>query len=105
MKKLVVLFAVLAFVASVAVAVAVDAPADDVVLKGGKMGAITFSHAKHAANDCTTCHHKGVEAGTCTTCHGVDKAAPDAKKAFHDQCKGCHKDNGGPTKCKECHVK
>ena len=107
MKKLVVLFAVFAFVASVAVVVAADAPSTDITLKGGKMGAITFSHAKHAEKvaDCTACHHKGVDAGTCSSCHGVDSAAPQAKKAFHDQCKGCHKDQGGPTKCKECHVK
>lgn len=107
MKKMIVLFAVIAFVASVAIAVAVDAPTEDKVLAGGKMGAVTFSHAKHAAKDCSVCHHKGVEGADikCTSCHGVDKAAPKAKKAFHDQCKGCHKAEGGPTKCKECHVK
>lgn len=103
---MIVLFAVVAFVASVAVAVAVDAPGSDIVLEGGKMGAVTFSHAKHSSNECTACHHKGVDSGTCTSCHGVDKAAPKAKKAFHDQCKGCHKEmKAGPTKCKECHVK
>lgn len=108
MKKLIVLMAVVAFVASVAIAVAVDAPADDKVLEGGKMGAVTFSHAKHTGKveSCEACHHKGVEGELkCTSCHGVDKAAPKAKKAFHDQCKGCHKAEGGPTKCKECHVK
>ncbi|PLX87060.1 MAG: hypothetical protein C0618_07570 [Desulfuromonas sp.] len=107
MKKMMVLFAIVAFVAGTAAfAVANNGPAS-VSLDGGKMGNVAFDHAGHQGKvaDCTACHHKGTDAGTCTSCHGVDAAAPKAKKAFHDQCKGCHKKEGGPTKCKECHVK
>lgn len=106
MKKLIVLLAVVALVASVAVAFA-GGPEKVELNKEGKMGVVAFDHAAHQGkvDDCTKCHHKGTDAGTCTSCHGVDSAAPAAKKAFHDQCKGCHKDMGGPTKCKECHVK
>lgn len=112
MKKMIVLFAVVAFVASTAVFAIAAKPAK-VELKGGKMGVVSYDHAAHEGKvaDCTKCHHKGVteESGPeakCTSCHGVDAAAPKAKKAFHDQCKGCHKaEKAGPTKCKECHVK
>lgn len=72
-----------------------------------KMGEVTFPHAAHqaAVSDCTTCHHKGVEAGSCSSCHD-GTTAPKAKDAFHKQCKGCHKDGGkGPTGCKDCHKK
>lgn len=110
MKKLIVLLAVVAFVASVAVAFA-GGP-EKIELKGGKMGKVAFDHKAHQAKvaKCTDCHHKAEEGATdlksCTSCHGKDAAAPKAKKAFHDQCKGCHKaEKAGPTKCKECHVK
>lgn len=104
MKKLIVLLSVVAFVASVSVVIA----ADSIEFAGGKMGKVSFDHKAHqgVADDCTKCHHAGVDAGKCTSCHGVDAAAPKAKNAFHDQCKGCHKEmKKGPTKCKECHVK
>jgi len=108
MKKLVVLLAVIAFVATTSmVAFANNGPAE--VKYDTKMGTVTFPHAAHQAQfkDCKTCHHKGVDAGKCTKCHLAKKGdAPKAKDAFHKQCKGCHKDmKKGPTKCKECHVK
>ncbi|HKJ05593.1 MAG TPA: cytochrome c3 family protein [Geopsychrobacteraceae bacterium] len=108
MKKMIVLLCVVAFVASTSIfAFASNGPADIKLDEGGKMGTVAFPHAAHQAKvtDCTSCHHSGTDSPKCTTCHGVDSAAPKAKKAFHDQCKGCHKDMGGPTKCKECHVK
>lgn len=71
------------------------------------LGVITFPHAEHQAkiSDCNTCHHMGPEKGKCTGCHGAGGKAPMAMKAFHDQCKGCHKDANGPMKCHQCHVK
>ena len=72
-----------------------------------KMGEVTFPHKAHQekVSDCTTCHHKGVEAGTCGSCHDGTKA-PKAKDAFHKLCKDCHKDmKSGPTGCKDCHKK
>jgi len=108
MKKLVVLLAVIAFVATTSmVAFANNGPAE--VKYEVKMGTVTFNHAAHQKqfSDCTKCHHKGIDAGACKTCHLAKKGdAPKAKDAFHKQCKGCHKKmKKGPTKCKECHVK
>jgi len=107
MKKLVVMLIVLAFVGTSAlIAFADNGPAE--IKLEAKMGTVTFQHAAHQGKvaDCTTCHHKGVEAGKCTSCHGVDAAAPKVKDAFHNQCIECHKkEAAGPTKCKECHVK
>lgn len=71
-----------------------------------KMGTVTFNHAAHQAlGDCASCHHTGDNV-SCKSCHGVDPKAPKAKKAFHAQCIGCHKEmKQGPAKCKECHIK
>lgn len=71
------------------------------------LGVITFPHAEHQAkiSDCRACHHQGPEKGKCTGCHGADDNSPMPMKAFHDQCKGCHKDANGPMKCHQCHVK
>lgn len=104
MKKLLLAMMVVAFAS--AVAFAAEGPAE--IKFEAKMGTVTFNHADHqgVVTDCTTCHHKGVEAGTCKSCHGVDPAAPKSKDAYHDQCKGCHQEKGaGPTGCKDCHVK
>jgi len=106
MKKIVILLVVAGLVATTAMfAMANNGPAD--IKLEASMGAVAFPHAAHQTTvpECTTCHHKGVEAGTCSSCHGVDAAAPKAKDAFHKLCKDCHKAQGGPSKCKECHVK
>jgi len=70
------------------------------------MGTVTFPHAAHQAkvDDCTKCHHNGVDAGKCTGCHDGSKA-PKFKDAAHKLCKDCHKAEGGPTNCKDCHKK
>jgi cytochrome c553 len=106
MKKIIVLLAVISLVAVTSMfALADNGPAE--IKLEASMGAVTFQHAAHQGRvaDCATCHHKGLETPKCTACHGVDAAAPDAKKAFHDSCKECHKKMSGPTKCKECHIK
>jgi hypothetical protein len=104
MKKMLVLFAVVAVVTvSGFAAVAADAPG--MVTYESKMGNVSFDHDKHKGlGECSVCHHTGDQVG-CKTCHGVDAKAPNAKKAYHKQCKDCHKEQGGPTKCKGCHVK
>jgi len=106
MKRLMLALVAVAFLAAGSLAFADNGPAD-ITLEGGKMGQIAFGHAAHQAKvtDCTTCHHKGLDAGKCTSCHGADAAAPKAKDAFHKQCQGCHKEQGGPTGCKDCHKK
>lgn len=88
-----------------------------------------FSHKTHAAElniACDRCHHifengknvwqKCQEVQKCEECHTVNKtgkalreASEEEKKlslynAFHDQCRGCHKEQEkGPVKCTECH--
>ncbi|SHI81677.1 Class III cytochrome C family protein [Malonomonas rubra DSM 5091] len=105
MKKMLVLFAIVAFVAASAfVAVAQDKGPASITMEV-KMGNVTFDHAKHQGlTDCATCHHTG-DFAACKSCHDVKPEAPKSKKAYHDQCKGCHKKESGPTKCKGCHVK
>lgn len=105
MKKMLVLLAIVALVATTAfVAVADNGPAS--IKMDVKMGAVTLDHAKHQGlTDCATCHHTG-DYAKCKSCHDVDPKAPKSKKAFHDNCKNCHKEmKKGPTKCKGCHVK
>ena len=104
MKKMLVLLAIVALVASTAfVAMADNGPAS--IKLEVKMGAVTLDHTKHQGlTDCITCHHTGDNV-KCTDCHGSKPEAPKGKKAFHKLCKDCHKKESGPTKCKGCHVK
>ena len=87
-----------------------------------KKGPVTFSHEKHKAAKCTTCHHEfkdgknvwqeGQEVKKCSTCH---KLKPEGKVvklelAYHNKCMGCHKEmkkekkKTGPTACNKCHA-
>ena len=118
MKKVVALVAIVAFLAVAMVAFGNPAaPAGDIEItktEGGKKAAVTFSHAKHAAVECVTCHHnyKGDAAPQkCAACHGAKKDGKklDNKNAAHQTCRGCHRDmkkagkQTGPTPCKGCH--
>lgn len=78
-----------------------------VVKMKNKQGDVVFHHKDHlvAVNDCTDCHHMGVEAGGCRDCHGVKRGVPTIKHAFHRQCRNCHIKAGGPTACDSCHHK
>lgn len=104
MKKMLVLLAIVALVATTAfVAVADNGPAS--IKMEVKMGAVTLDHTKHQGlTDCATCHHTG-DYVSCKSCHGAKPEAPKSKKAYHKLCKDCHKKQSGPTKCKGCHVK
>ena len=90
-----------------------------------------LSHKKHATEykvQCKDCHHvykegknvweEGQEGKKCSECHNVYKLGKDLReateeekklslfKAYHDNCKGCHKkEKKGPVKCTECHAK
>jgi hypothetical protein len=105
---------------------------------------VAFPHSRHFRYNCKECHHAwnlDAQMKTCTTsgCHDLIKApvkegsaAPVAeikhfKKAFHQQCIGCHQEikkqnavqekrlrvsdknltlpKTGPTGCVECHPK
>jgi len=100
-----------ATVFAAAMAVAGDPPDQITIEKSGdKYSAVTFSHAGHAETiDCLACHHASKtkeEIKGCLECHGKDASASNAKDAFHDNCRGCHKDEGqGPTGCRDCHPK
>ncbi len=88
MKKLIIAIMLVAFACTVVYAV-------EVVTYESKKGNVTFDHTTHsAATECTVCH-EGEPA----------KIAIDKKAAHGDACKGCHKANGGPTKCNDCHKK
>ena len=74
-----------------------------------------FAHKKHAdaLKDCKKCHHtwkEGAKVKKCVDCHTKDSKLT-AKKAFHANCRGCHramKKAGkatGPTPCTKCHPK
>lgn len=72
-----------------------------------KQGDVLFHHQEHlaAVNECTDCHHMGLEAGGCRDCHGVDKNVPRVKHAFHRQCRNCHIKAGASKECTTCHKK
>ena len=83
----------------------------------------TFPHKKHQEDlkiACAECHHTMTadgkqgpyEAGKeakCESCHDgvkVTNAKVDSlMKAAHENCKGCHKEKNGPSKCGDCHKK
>jgi hypothetical protein len=91
-----------------------------------KRPATPFTHKAHWEDysiKCETCHHpvkaKGgaVPSYSCSSsgCHTAsecnnatvekkNKACPNFEDAYHTQCIDCHKKDGGPTKCAECHT-
>ncbi len=94
MKKVIIALLLVALAAAPALASKVYTYSE-----GSKVGAVTFDHTAHAkyANGCNN-----------AACHG--DAAPAAievtKELAHgSMCKDCHKADGGPTGCKDCHVK
>ena len=82
-----------------------------------------FRHDAHnelaQIEECRICHHVYDENGQlvedessedqrCSDCHELEASGkkPPLMKAFHTNCKGCHKQNNkGPTMCGQCHVK
>ena len=88
MKKLIIAVMLVAFAFTVAYAA-------DVVTYDSKKGAVTFDHKMHADKlGCEACH-EGTPA----------KIEIDQNAAQKDGCKNCHKEQGGPTKCNDCHIK
>jgi hypothetical protein len=112
---------------------AADSPPDEIMIDNegytaDKKGPAPFSHKKHAEDyqaACTDCHHDyqdGKNVWTqndpvkkCVECHNPVKEEAeglDLKKAFHDNCKDCHKQavadgktNAPDKKCTGCHAK
>jgi hypothetical protein len=82
-----------------------------------------FRHDEHnelaGIESCSDCHHVYDESGQliedessedqpCSECHELERSGnkPGLMKAFHLNCKGCHKaQNKGPLMCGQCHVK
>lgn len=98
------------------------------VYKTDRKGSVRFSHLEHAegyVEACEDCHHEyqdgrnvwqeGQPVKKCLSCHDPLKRQGNARKlnmAFHNNCKGCHKElarEGGtdaPYKqCTDCHAK
>jgi hypothetical protein len=96
--------------------------------KADRMGPVPFSHKKHVEEyqvKCDACHHQysdgenvwklGDPVKKCVECHNPLKEEVeglDLKKAFHDNCRNCHKEavakgntNAPDRKCMACHVK
>jgi len=90
MKKLFVLLMLVAFAATATLAVAADT-----VTYENKQGNVTFNHKVHGEKlKCDACH-KGTPA----------KIEVNKDAAHGAVCKDCHKAQGGPTKCGDCHKK
>ena len=82
-----------------------------------------FNHDEHnelaQIEECNECHHIYDEEGkrvedessedqSCSDCHELEVSdrKPALMKAFHINCKGCHKEKGkGPVMCGQCHVR
>ncbi len=118
MKKLSTLFVALLFgLVMSGIAFADNGPAT-IDFPGGKKGVVHFDHHKHQASmKCGECHHgadhseyaEGMAIKKCADCHNAEMANKKLNKpmkAFHTNCKGCHKaEKKGPTKCGACHKK
>jgi len=88
MKKLIIAVMLVAFTFAVAYAA-------DTVTYENKKGNVTFNHKAHGEKfGCEKCH-EGEPA----------KIAVDKEAAHGAVCKDCHKAEGGPTKCNDCHTK
>ncbi len=98
---------------------------DHIQLKSGELGEhkrplVLFPHKNHEdLIDCRRCHHEyddfktndGGEGRKCSECHSTNNDSNQIHllKAFHLQCKGCHKrinnsrDQKLPVMCGQCH--
>ncbi len=86
---------------------------------------VPFPHGRHIESGiaCKDCHHvyengknvldetkleEGNQQIRCSACHRAN-SRPDLEEAFHEQCRGCHKQflkekkKTGPRFCGECH--
>lgn len=93
-----------------------------------RKGPVKFTHRKHASEYkvlCWDCHHDFKdgqniwvawgETKKCSQCHDPQKKEPTnikLQKAFHNNCKGCHRElakekkrTGAFEKCTGCHIK
>jgi hypothetical protein len=95
---------------------------DNSVFENPQRPPAVFRHDEHnekaAIDACNVCHHvyedgqlledESSEGELCADCHGFedDGSQPGLEKAYHLNCKGCHRQAGqGPLTCGECHVR
>lgn len=81
-----------------------------------------FKHDDHneaaEIEECNECHHlyengkkledESSDDQLCSDCHSENSSnnQPGLKKAFHLNCKGCHREKKkGPVMCGKCHVR
>lgn len=94
----------------------IDYDADSFGSGRRKKPPVAFDHEEHSVDHripCAGCHHeKERRPGRCLAddCHGPrrrvvkGKLMPELEDAFHETCKGCHRENrSGPIKCNDCH--
>lgn len=76
-------------------------------------GPVEFDHVTHVdvAESCYTCHHRAPPGKTppCSGCHmkafqAGKVGVPGFKGAMHRQCIDCHKAEGAPVGCEDCHA-
>ena len=96
---------------------------DNDVFENPRRPRAVFRHDEHnelaQIEECNVCHHiyddngrlvedESSEDQRCSDCHQLVASGrkPPLMKAFHTNCKGCHKaQKNGPTMCGQCHVK
>jgi len=110
-KKAIIVGVSILFMSVSGTAFAAGNGAETMVLKGGKLGDVSFPHKLHQdkLKDCEVCHKLfPKEAGA------IEKliaAGTLKKKEVMNNCKSCHKETkdkgqtAGPTSCKACHNK
>ena len=112
MKRKLIIFSTLGFFFLLStMAMSQNKGAANMVLQGGKLGSVPFSHHLHQKliDDCNICHKAFSQAAG-----SIEKLKAEGKlkkKEAMDQCVDCHKKEATtdgkalPTKCGECHKK
>jgi len=96
---------------------------DTEVFENPRRPPAVFRHDEHnefaRIEECNVCHHvygddgrlaedESSEDRRCSDCHELETSGgqPALMKAFHTNCKGCHKaKKDGPLMCGQCHVR
>ncbi len=116
MKKHILLFIVISFIAMLSVVGAqqeLEKGADRIQLNsGGAMAEVTFPHHRHqeVVNDCNACHSvfpmaPGIIGGK------IAQQQFRKQQVMNETCLGCHRamkkagETTGPVACNQCHVR
>jgi hypothetical protein len=110
--------------AAIGVLSAADLPEETLIdnegYKSKRMGSVNFTHQGHAEDyelNCNECHHvykddenvwkTGDPVQKCSACHKPQNKVGEAMRlpnAYHQKCKGCHKEvKDEKDKCSDCH--